>query len=284
MFLNERVLYEADAAEVPVEMDAVDSAEAGGSTVTGDVDTFVEAMYFAEKAWNRLSMKMVRAEHTAIINEDAMLMENAVSDFGKKVVAWAKDMWNRIQAFVSQLITRITTTVLNNKRVQAAITGAAPKGTFKVSAKHAHDIDNWNLDTVSSERKTASKGEGTANAGPTEYKKAVDIIKGARGHLTEIQKTRNEAKTALNEVIKAANAKTEEGKANIQTRKAALTDANAKIVRQGRNLNRGLFAAIGIVFAASRSKAPEGGGAAAAAPAASGNQQASASILDQFDW
>ena len=75
--------------------------------ITPDAFGLINIVLESEREWNALEVKMARAEHSAIVNEDTNLLEGAISDFFSKAKAWFISMYNKIKEFISRLVERI---------------------------------------------------------------------------------------------------------------------------------------------------------------------------------
>lgn len=296
MFLNESYLYEADdVSDVKTDdFESGDLEEAGGF-ITADPATFMEAMYFAEKAWNNLSMKMVRLEHTSIVNNDSRLMQEGVRDFGKKVVQWFKDMWAKIKAFVDRVVTRIHNMIDDSRAKKFAGVANGYNGKGKISAgtmtnfrmmtgKVVRDMIELanRADVLSSNPETAqariqelrdakvadAESQGGREVAVTDgdVKAAFKFVTGERRTLmSSLQKAKAAAQKTANEGIKAAGKGNQE---EIKKYRQGLNSINTVIAQLVRILNAGVTASLRILGVAARNQ--------------KGSTGSSAGVLDQF--
>jgi len=86
---------------------------------TGEFEEAFEICLESEREWHNLEMKMTRAEHTAIVNEDTALMEGAVGDFFAKAKQWFITLGKKIKEFFKRLIERIGVFFMNAKKFVA---------------------------------------------------------------------------------------------------------------------------------------------------------------------
>jgi len=86
---------------------------------TGEFEEAFEICLESEREWHNLEMKMARAEHTAIVNEDTALMEGAVGDFFAKAKAWFIAFGKKVKEFFKRLIERIGVFFMNAKKFVA---------------------------------------------------------------------------------------------------------------------------------------------------------------------
>lgn len=303
MFLTENYMYEAgDGAEVKTD-DFKELEESGmGSVITADLSTFTEAMYFAEKAWSNLSMKMVRLEHTAIVNNDSSLMSEGLRDMADRAAEWFKEMWEKIKAFVDRVIKRVEDMFDNRNLKRFASVVSSYTGGGTVSKRVAVE---WNtlklqgvtaavrqmigatttstdtrdqfieeLQNMAGDREAARQATGSDAQQPLDVGIVRDAYKYVSGDRRQMLRAMQDAKKAAqkvsNEGIKAARGSKDHAAVSQWRRNMTMLNTGISLVTK--ILNRANSAALRILSAAAR----------AARQADRGTQSASASILDSF--
>jgi len=120
---------------------------------TGEVEEAFEICLESEREWHQLEMKMARAEHSAIVNEDAPLMEAAVGDFFAKAKQWFITLGKKIKEFFKRLVERIGVFFMGAKKFVAkygkqlaALGNNEIKGVVKMFPK----VANGGVDTGAS--------------------------------------------------------------------------------------------------------------------------------------
>jgi hypothetical protein len=68
----------------------------------------VQMLMEEEEAWHNLEIAMIKAEHTAIVNEDTMLLEAADDDFKTKARKFFQDFGQQFLRYVDQVINKWT--------------------------------------------------------------------------------------------------------------------------------------------------------------------------------
>jgi hypothetical protein len=224
-------------------------------TVSPDLYGAIDMIIESEREWHTLEMKMIKAEHTAIVTEDTALMEGAISDFYQKAKAWFVSMWKKIQEFISRLIERIGVFFMSAKKFVSKygaalekLTSNEMKGELEVFegiaqgkdiAAAAPDLKGgtdlgremdddairaaYGLKTAEEVRDENLGAKSMEKLTPDLVKKALGILRGEAKLRQSIDLAKRGFEKATNEAIKACEA----GKANLGDEEKAA--ANRKI-------------------------------------------------------
>lgn len=121
----------------------------------------------ATESYNELCMKMIKLEHTAIVNEDAALLEAGVKDFGNKFTEWVKvtakkfvEFLERVRVQWSNLTASISSKFLNRDVIEV-MNRKLREGKFNVkldSAKWADAKETVNMFANASTFVTVAEG------------------------------------------------------------------------------------------------------------------------------
>jgi hypothetical protein len=94
-------MFMKESAEVDFDQDDELTAEEGVlGNEEGNADIVTEAM----AAWHNLEIKMMKAEHAAIVTENAQLLEDAKGGYWAKIKAFLASVWSRIKSLWSQAL------------------------------------------------------------------------------------------------------------------------------------------------------------------------------------
>lgn len=84
--------------------------------ITGDAAGAYRIIAESAEEWYTLREKMMRLEHTAIVTEDAMLLEAGVNDFIGKIVAFFKKVWAKIKELWQKFMVFFNQYTMNAKK------------------------------------------------------------------------------------------------------------------------------------------------------------------------
>jgi hypothetical protein len=77
--------------------------DAAHSDILPDENGMMDLILAAESSFYNLKEKMFRAEHDAVIREDAALLEEAKKSFWVRLKEWVKEQWAKFTAFIRKV-------------------------------------------------------------------------------------------------------------------------------------------------------------------------------------
>jgi len=268
------------------------------SEATAEASYMYEAILEANETYHNLCMKMVKCEHTCIVNEDAQMLTLAEAEFIEKAKATAKQLWEKFKAFCSKMYD----TMLSGLAKAAKLLAVAKKenGTGKKVKLAANMSDYY---TFVSDAENMMKALITGNVVFGAGRTAANVINGEKGSVEvdasqafeHAKKYIEKFKPAVQQIkaLRTAqlNSKNEE---NVEAVSAAVSQCTKAINR----LRAGLMDALKVIYACSMGakavdKTVEGTKSAAKATVGAakkaGNavkgafvKKESVSVLDQF--
>lgn len=208
----------------------------------------MEALLESEEYWGEYTMALAKAEHEAIVSENAELLNEAVSDWIQKVKEFFKKIWAAFKSFMKWVWGEISSVFMKKaswvkkykKDIDAgakAATGAGKKAKWALDASKLKGFDTIPQDKEAQEKqyedmKTAAQ---EAFEGEKEVQYSATV-----GHAMELvisldtskikkefAKAQKEIKDAESKAIKAANEANgkETDSAKIQANTKDITDA-----------------------------------------------------------
>lgn len=99
----------------------LNESAAGSVETSSDVqisatpEALLEAMMDAQSELYNLNMSMIRLEHTAIKNENGLLLEKSIKEYWADFVKWIKGLWAKVVAWFKGIWEKITTYFMSAK-------------------------------------------------------------------------------------------------------------------------------------------------------------------------
>lgn len=257
------------------------------SMYTGDAYEGLQIVLESEQAWNELTMKMIRLEHTAIITEDSALLEAGKENFGQKVVEFFKRVYQKIQDFVNSAIASISASIAKMSKVSQVKFVAGKKITLPKDVQaflnNVKEAKSALAGVNAGEEVQRDKEQVEVEISAALYQTAKQVLDSRKQYISILKQSLADAKKEANAGIAEAK-KAEGGKdaAKIQEHKTTLLDIQTKTANAIRYINKGTVYSIKILSAMKPGKAPKADGKAAEKAPETEAKTESVDILDMF--